>query len=108
MTVLDYGSGNLRSAVRALERAGAEVTLSADRAAAMDCDGLVVPGVGAYRACMDGLQAVHGGEIIGRRLAGGRAVLGICVGMQVLFEHRTPTGQPAPTSPTRRTGPPGG
>ena len=53
----------------------------------MDCDGLVVPGVGAYRACMDGLQAVHGGEIIGRRLAGGRAVLGICVGMQILFEH---------------------
>jgi glutamine amidotransferase len=87
VTVLDYGSGNLRSAVRALERAGAEVTLSADRAAAMDCDGLVVPGVGAYRACMDGLQSVHGGEIIGRRLAGGRAVLGICVGMQILFEH---------------------
>ena len=77
----------MRSAVRALERAGAEVTLSAERSAAMDCDGLVVPGVGAFRACMDGLQGVHGGEIIGRRLAGGRPVLGICVGMQILFEH---------------------
>ena len=87
VVVLDYGSGNLRSAVRALERAGADVTLTADPAAAMDCDGLVVPGVGAYRACMDGLQSVHGGESIGRRLAGGRAVLGICVGMQILFEH---------------------
>jgi glutamine amidotransferase len=85
--VLDYGSGNLRSAVRALERAGAEVTLSADRQAAMDADGLVVPGVGAFAACMEGLRAVHGDEIIGRRLAGGRPVLGICVGMQILFEH---------------------
>jgi glutamine amidotransferase len=87
VTVLDYGSGNLRSAVRALERAGAEVTLSADRADAQDCDGLVVPGVGAFAACMAGLKAVHGDEIIGRRLAGGRPVLGICVGMQILFEH---------------------
>ncbi|RLV49417.1 imidazole glycerol phosphate synthase subunit HisH [Nocardioides mangrovicus] len=86
VTVLDYGSGNLRSAVRALERAGAEVTLSADRAEAMDADGLVVPGVGAFRACMDGIRAVKGHEVIGRRLAGGRPVLGICVGMQVLFE----------------------
>jgi glutamine amidotransferase len=85
VVVLDYGSGNLRSAVRALERAGAEVTLTADRALAQDCDGLVVPGVGAFAACMAGLQSVHGPEVIGRRLAGGRPVLGICVGMQVLF-----------------------
>ncbi len=87
VVVLDYGSGNVRSAVRALERGGATVTLSADREAAMDADGLVVPGVGAFRACMDGLRAVKGHEIIGRRLAGGRPVLGICVGMQILFEH---------------------
>jgi imidazole glycerol-phosphate synthase subunit HisH len=87
VTVLDYGSGNLRSAVRALERAGADVTLSAARADAQDCDGLVVPGVGAYAACMAGLRQVHGDEIIGRRLAGGRPVLGICVGMQILFER---------------------
>jgi glutamine amidotransferase len=87
VTVLDYGSGNLRSVVRALERAGAEVTLSADRDDAQHADGLVVPGVGAFAACMDGLRAVKGHEIIGRRLAGGRPVLGICVGMQILFEH---------------------
>lgn len=86
VVVLDYGSGNLRSAVRALERAGAAVTLTSDKAAALDADGLVVPGVGAYAACMAGLRAVKGPEIIGRRLAGGRPVLGICVGMQVLFE----------------------
>jgi imidazole glycerol-phosphate synthase subunit HisH len=87
VTVLDYGSGNLRSAVRALERAGAHVTLSARRDDAMDSDGLVVPGVGAFAACMEGLRSVHGHEVIGRRLAGGRPVLGICVGMQILFER---------------------
>jgi glutamine amidotransferase len=85
--VLDYGSGNLRSAVRAFERAGAEVTLTGDKEAALAADGLVVPGVGAFAACMAGLRAVKGPEIIGRRLAGGRPVLGICVGMQVLFEY---------------------
>lgn len=85
VVVLDYGSGNLRSAVRAVERAGAEVELTSDKQRALDADGLLVPGVGAYAACMAGLQAVKGPEIIGRRLAGGRPVLGICVGMQVLF-----------------------
>jgi glutamine amidotransferase len=87
VVVLDYGSGNVRSAVRALERAGASVTLTADRQAAQEADGLVVPGVGAFAACMAGLRAVRGHEVIGRRLAGGRPVLGICVGMQVLFER---------------------
>lgn len=87
VVVLDYGSGNTRSVVRALERAGARVELTADRAAALDADGLVVPGVGAYAACMEGLRAVRGHETIGRRLAGGRPVLGICVGMQILFER---------------------
>jgi len=86
VVVLDYGSGNLRSAVRALERAGAEVTLTGDKGAVLDADGLVVPGVGAFAACMAGLTGVKGPEIIDRRLAGGRPVLGICVGMQVLFE----------------------
>ncbi|MFV2177824.1 imidazole glycerol phosphate synthase subunit HisH [Actinomadura sp. LOL_016] len=85
IVVLDYGSGNLRSAERALARAGASVTVTADRAAALDADGLVVPGVGAFAACMAGLRSVNGDQIIGRRLAGGRPVLGICVGMQILF-----------------------
>src|SRR4051812_33986446 len=87
VTVLDYGSGNLRSAERALERVGADVTVTADRQAALDADGLVVPGVGAFAACMAGLRAVDGPRIIGRRLAGGRPVLGICVGMQILFDR---------------------
>jgi len=87
VVVLDYGSGNLRSAVRALERAGAAVTLTHGRDLASEADGLVVPGVGAYASCMAGLRGVHGPEIIGRRLAGGRPVLGICVGMQVLFDQ---------------------
>jgi imidazole glycerol-phosphate synthase subunit HisH len=87
VVVLDYGSGNLRSAVRALERAGAEVALTADHSVAEDADGLVVPGVGAFAACMAGLRAVRGHRTIDRRLAGGRPVLGICVGMQVLFER---------------------
>ncbi len=86
VVVLDYGSGNLRSAQRALERAGARAEVTADFAAALDCDGLVVPGVGAFAACMAGLRAAGGDVIIDRRLAGSRPVLGICVGMQVLFE----------------------
>ena len=87
VVVLDYGSGNILSAERALVRAGADVAVTADRDAALECDGLVVPGVGAFAACMAGIRAVNGHEIVGRRLAGGRPVLGICVGMQVLFEH---------------------
>ena len=87
VVVLDYGSGNLRSAQRALERAGARVTVSADADTAGNADGLVVPGVGAFAACMAGFIAVDGPRILGRRLAGGRPVLGICVGMQILFER---------------------
>lgn len=85
--MLDYGSGNLRSAERALRRVGADVEVTDDFRAAIEADGLVVPGVGAFAACMAGIDEVHGQRIIGRRLAGGRPVLGICVGMQVLFEQ---------------------
>ena len=89
VAVLDYGSGNLRSAVRAVERAGASrgavVELTADPAVALEADGLLVPGVGAYEACMRGLSSVDGERIIERRLIADRPVLGICVGMQILF-----------------------
>jgi glutamine amidotransferase len=87
VVVLDHGSGNLRSVQRAVERAGATVEVTADREAALNADGLVVPGVGAFAACMAGITAVDGPAVIERRLAGGRPVLGICVGMQVMFDQ---------------------
>ena len=86
VVVLDYGSGNTHSAVRALERVGAAVTLTADPTAALNADGLIVPGVGNFHACMSGLAAAQGPRLIDVRLSGGRPVLGICVGMQVLFD----------------------
>jgi glutamine amidotransferase len=86
VVVLDYGFGNVRSAVRALERVGARVELTSDRTRAAEADGLVVPGVGAFAAVMKGLRAVRGDQIVQRRLSGGRPVLGICVGMQVMFD----------------------
>jgi imidazole glycerol-phosphate synthase subunit HisH len=85
VVVLDYGSGNLRSAQRALARVGADAEVTADTDAALAADGLVVPGVGAFAACMAGLRAAGGDQVIAKRLAGARPVLGICVGMQVLF-----------------------
>ena len=85
VAVLDYGSGNVHSAVKALEAAGADARLTADRRLVQDADGLVVPGVGAFAAVMKALRDIRGDELIDRRLAGGRPVLGICVGMQVLF-----------------------
>ncbi|MGT2424608.1 imidazole glycerol phosphate synthase subunit HisH [Amnibacterium kyonggiense] len=93
VTVLDYGSGNLHSAVKALEAAGADVTLTADRRAVQEADGLYVPGVGAFAAVMDQLTAARGPELIERRLAGGRPVLGVCVGLQVLFERGLEGGE---------------
>ena len=85
LVVIDYGSGNLRSAQRALERTGADVEVTADPSAAAAADGLVVPGVGAFEACMTGLRAIGGEKIIADRLQHGRPVLGVCVGMQILF-----------------------
>ncbi|MGH3278108.1 MAG: imidazole glycerol phosphate synthase subunit HisH [Trebonia sp.] len=85
VVVLDYGSGNLRSAERALARVGADVTVTADLNAAAGCDGLVVPGVGAFAACMAGLRGIGGEKVVAARAEAGRPVLGICVGMQILF-----------------------
>ncbi len=89
VVVLDYGSGNIRSAQRALETTGVNVTVTSDFETALNCDGLLVPGVGAFAACMAGIKNVRGDQLIERRLAGGRPVMGICVGMQLLFEGST-------------------
>jgi glutamine amidotransferase len=86
VVILDYGSGNLRSAERAVARTGADVTVTDDLAAAAAADGLVVPGVGAYAACMAGIDKLGAAPVIAERVAAGRPVLGICVGMQILFE----------------------
>ena len=86
VVVLDYGSGNLRSAERAVARTGVDVTVTDDLDAAAAADGLVVPGVGAYAACMAGIEKLGAGPVIADRVAAGRPVLGICVGMQILFE----------------------
>ena len=86
VVVLDYGSGNLRSVHRALEQVGADVVVTSDYDAAMECDGLMVPGVGAFDACMAGIRKVRGDMIVDRRLTGGRPVMGICVGLQVMFD----------------------
>lgn len=96
VVVLDYGSGNVHSAAKALEAAGARVQLTADRRAAEEADGLLVPGVGSFSAVMAALRSVRGDEIIDRRLAGSRPVLGICVGMQVLFDDGTEGGTETP------------
>jgi glutamine amidotransferase len=86
IAILDYGSGNLRSAERAFELTGHEVVITSDPKICLTSDGLVVPGVGAYAACMDQLRAVHGEEIIWARVAADKPLLGICVGAQILFE----------------------
>ncbi len=96
VVVFDYGSGNVHSAVKALERAGASVTLTRDRKSAQEAAGLVVPGVGAFAAVMDGLLKAGADQIIDIRLAGGKPVLGICVGLQVLFEWGSEHGISTP------------
>ncbi|MDX6241122.1 MAG: imidazole glycerol-phosphate synthase subunit HisH [Kribbellaceae bacterium] len=85
VVLLDYGSGNIRSGERALQRVGADVTVTSSFDEALNADGLLVPGVGAFEACMTGLRAVRGDVLVDKRLAAGRPVLGICVGMQILF-----------------------
>lgn len=85
IAILDYGSGNLRSALRAFERAGKEVVLTSDYDQALEAEGLVVPGVGAFGACMQGLKSVRGDQLVRERLAKSRPTIGICVGMQILF-----------------------
>lgn len=87
VVVLDYGFGNVRSAVRALEHVGARVVLTSDFQTALEADGLVIPGVGAFAACMGGINSVNGAQLVDARLIAGRPVLGICVGMQIMFDR---------------------
>ena len=96
VVVLDYGSGNVHSAAKALELAGARVELTADRSRVANADGLFVPGVGAFSAVAQALAKVGGGAMIEKRLTGSRPVMGICVGMQVLFEHGVERGNDTP------------
>lgn len=86
VVVLDYGSGNVHSAAKALVEAGANVELTRDRSAVLNADGLLVPGVGAFTAVMDQLREINAGELIDKRLVAGKPVMGICVGLQVMFE----------------------
>jgi glutamine amidotransferase len=87
IAILDYGSGNLRSAQRAFETSGREVSITSDYDIALNADGLVVPGVGAFAACMKGLTDIRGDQLVRERIALKRPTLGICVGMQILFAH---------------------
>jgi len=96
VVVLDYGSGNVHSAAKALELAGARVELTADRDRVAAADGLLVPGVGAFSAVMSALNSVNGAALIEKRLTGSRPVMGICVGMQVLFETGVERGNDTP------------
>jgi glutamine amidotransferase len=89
IAILDYGSGNLRSAERAFATAGKDVVVTSDRSVALEAEGLVVPGVGAFAACMNGLNAVDGAAIVRERLAKERPTLGICIGMQIMFSEGT-------------------
>jgi imidazole glycerol-phosphate synthase subunit HisH len=96
VVVYDYGSGNVHSALKALEHAGADVRLTNDRQEALEAQGLVVPGVGAFATVMEGLREVGGEEVIDKRVAGGRPVLGICVGLQIMFERGMEHGVDTP------------
>ncbi len=93
IAILDYGSGNLRSALRAFETTGKSVVLTSDPKEAIACDALVVPGVGAFGSCMSGLQQVNGAEIIKTRISQNKPILGICVGMQILFDSGEEQGK---------------
>jgi glutamine amidotransferase len=90
--VVDYGMGNRRSVEKALEHVGARVVLTADRSLLSECDGLVLPGVGAFPKAMENLHALGLDDFIVERAAGGTPVLGICLGMQLAFERSSEHG----------------
>ncbi|MCE2807922.1 MAG: imidazole glycerol phosphate synthase subunit HisH [Actinobacteria bacterium] len=86
VAVLDYGIGNLRSAQKALERVGADARLTADSGLIADADAVVLPGVGAFGACMDALRDCRLDEVAVAAANDDRPFLGVCVGMQMLYE----------------------
>ena len=86
VAVLDYGIGNLRSAQKALEKMGADARLTDDHELVEEADGVVLPGVGAFGACMDALREAGLDQPAAEAVACGRPFLGICVGMQMLFD----------------------
>jgi glutamine amidotransferase len=85
--IVDYGMGNRRSVEKALERVGARVLLTSDHDALTGADGLIVPGVGAFPAAMERLRASGLDELVIARARAGTPVLGLCLGMQLLFER---------------------
>ncbi|MFR0569645.1 imidazole glycerol phosphate synthase subunit HisH [Bifidobacterium apri] len=95
VVVFDYGFGNVRSMVRALANLGLDVTLTSDYRQSVEADGLVVPGVGAFGACVESLRNVGGDRVVYDRLRAGRPVLGVCVGEQIMFDHGNELGNPA-------------
>ena len=86
IAILDYGMGNLRSVEKALERVGAEAEITADRERAEAADGIILPGVGAFPRAMERVREIGLDELVAGRIEAGVPVLGICLGMQLLFE----------------------
>ncbi len=85
IAILDYGSGNIRSAERAFATTSQEVIVTSDPNVCASAEGVVIPGVGAFAACMNQLRAIDGEKIIQKHISSGKKILGICVGMQILF-----------------------
>ncbi|MCX7621518.1 MAG: imidazole glycerol phosphate synthase subunit HisH, partial [Acidimicrobiales bacterium] len=86
IAVLDYGIGNLRSAQKALEHVGADARLTADRGVIRDAAGIVLPGVGAFGRCVEAMRSSKLDEVAVEAISSGRPFLGICVGMQLLYQ----------------------
>ncbi len=98
IALFDYGSGNLHSVSRALIEAGASVVVTSSIHEAAECDGIVIPGVGAFSSCMAGLRAARGDELIALAVAREQPLFGICVGHQILFASGSEHGEQTPVS----------
>jgi imidazole glycerol-phosphate synthase subunit HisH len=92
IAILNYGMGNLRSVEKALERVGAQAQVTSDQQAARAADGLILPGVGAFPAAMEKVRELELDALVAERLSSGTPVLGICLGLQLLFERSAERG----------------